>query len=658
MRTMGPAVCLAIGLGVCLAQEAKVTVSEVQPRLLGTPIQTANTISYRVAPGYGPEGHDLLCRTTTAESGGHFSALDLATDEIVTHPLNHLEAYPITPASDGMIYVGSTTGEIMRYDPTGGAWGPLAQVFTGRGLYHVRCMTEGTDGWLYVGSCYGDRARCRMADGTVEMLPPVGEAGSWYVSSCATLPDGRILFGLGHRCRIICYDPAQGKDVGRWAPEDWRGDGFALNLVAGSEIIYATHFPSGRRGAFDADTGELLGTAPWPPMASGSTWSKWWHSSGYGSGLDFYLDPETDAILACDGERVHRWHPRRAELCGTLEPEDFRPAPALALEMKYSIETDGEYVTWDQARLKARIRRTYPEPAVARGLFGLGPGPDGCVYGGAYQSMHLYRYDPIGGELRDLGNHHPGWSGEIYSLTTRRGELITCSYTNGAVVAYDPEKAWECSVTEKINPRSLGFFGQRVYRPLGCCVDDDGRVWGVGPAGWGSTGGGVAFVDPDTGETGSTALPEAPFAVLPIGPGRVLVCGGVMRWWDTASNAEIASCPWPAGAAGGAALLTREPARIVSCGGRSLSIIEVGEPGKPTVESTLTAPVQCDDLRPWKEGHFVVGGPEGFATVDAAQATWHHFTRTPLGSRYVFAVVGDAVYYGSGPQLYVLHIPQ
>jgi len=639
------------------AQEVTVAVSEAQPRLIGTPIQVANTISYKVAPGYGVDGHDLLCRTTTAESGGHFFALDLATGELRTHPLNHLEAYPITPASDGMIYVGSTTGQIMRYDPKTDGWSPLAQAFSGRGLYHVRCMTEGKDGWLYVGSCYGDRARCRMSDGAVEMLPPIAEAGSWYVSSCATLPDGRILFGLGHQCRMICYDPTQGRDVGQWAPEDWRSDGFCLNLLAGRDVVYATHFPSGRRGAFDALTGEFLGLAPWPAMASGVTWSKWSHSSGYGSGLDFYLDPETDAIVACDGEKVYRWNPKRPDLPATVALTDFQAPESLALEMRYSVQPEGEYLEWDALRLNVVKERTFPEPPAARGLFGLGVGPDGRLYGGAYQSMRLYRYDPRTSELKDLGNHNPRWSGEIYSMTVREGELITCSYTNGAVVAYDPGRAWECDAQAQVNPRLLGYFGQRVYRPVACCVAEDGRVWGVGPAGWGTTGGGVAFVDPETGQSGSAALPEAPFAVLPIAADRLLVCGSMMRWWDTRANSELGSCAWPAGAAGGAVLLSADPPRVAYCGAKALSVVTIGEPGEATVDRTLEAPIACEDLRPWRDGKLVVGGSEGFATVDPATGVWHHFCKSGLPTRYVWQVLGDQVYYGSGAQLYCVGIP-
>jgi len=49
--------------------------------------------------------------------------MDLTTGKIFTHPLNTLEAYPIVLGSDRNIYVGSTSGEVMRWRPTTDEWG-------------------------------------------------------------------------------------------------------------------------------------------------------------------------------------------------------------------------------------------------------------------------------------------------------------------------------------------------------------------------------------------------------------------------------------------------------------------------------------------------------------------------------------------------------
>ncbi len=120
------------------------------PRVLGVPIQDANLISYRLCPGYGRGGADLLCWTTTAESGGHFCALDLATGQLDVRAFHHREAYPIIPASDGCIYTGSTAGEVWRYRALGGSWTIVARVWPVSAgpdaVSHIRVLAEGRDG--------------------------------------------------------------------------------------------------------------------------------------------------------------------------------------------------------------------------------------------------------------------------------------------------------------------------------------------------------------------------------------------------------------------------------------------------------------------------------------------------------------------------------
>lgn len=622
--------------------------------LLGTPIQDANVISYRVCPGYGVHRHDLLCWTSTAESGAHFAALDLQTDGLDIKPIGHLEAYPLTPASDGAIYVGSTTGEIWRYRAAGSLWEVLARPWDnsgGYGVHHIRVLCEGKDGWLYCGSCYGERARVNRQSGEVQRLPAIPEDGSWYVSAVAPLPDGRLAFGCGHVARLFVYDPAQGRDVAQWAPESWRDDGFCLSLAVGNSVLFARHFPSGRRGAFALETGEFLGEAPWPPDVAYPRWSSWSHSSGYGSGIDFYVIPGTDTIATCDGQEVFLWNP--GEGGRTIQPQAFFPPAALALEMRYAVTTDLKVLEYDRVRLKVLEERTYEQPRVERGLFGLGIGPDGCVYGGAYQSTHLFRYDPRTNELRDLGDHNPGWSGETYSFCRRGQELVCASYTHGAVVLYDPARPWQSDSVKRINPRFVGCFGQYTYRPLACTATSDGRVWGVGPAGWGSSGGGVSWVDPESGRSGSTRLATAPFAIAELEPGRLIVSDGTaLRWWDAHRNEEIASAPWPGGSAGAAVLLEAEPVPRLACAdGRNLSLLRLPQPGTIETEITSPLPVAAGRLL-WEGQRLIAGGSDGIAEFDPETGQWTTLCSMGPGCQYAFAATPEAVYFTHGPNLY------
>lgn len=208
------------------------------------------------------------------------------------------------------------------------------------------------------------------------------------------------------------------------------------------------------------------------------------------------------------------------------------------------------------------------------------------------------------------------------------------------------------------NPRALGMFGQFVYRPYACCAGDDGRIWAVGAAGWGTAGGGVAWLNPSTGQSGSSHLPDTPLGVLPLPGKRLLVCSGSqIRWWDAASDRLTAVASWPTGVASGYAILNSSPPRVLCVGGKKGAVLTLGDPGQVRLDRQFEAPLSCEDLRPWRDGKFVVGGPGGFATLDPRTGTWHHFTDAPLGHRWAFAVLGDTVYYHSGPHLMAVDVP-
>jgi hypothetical protein len=624
---------------------------------LGVPVTAANRIGFKTRRGFGPEGHDLLCWTTTAESGGHFCAMDIQTGKVYTHPLNHMEAYPIVFGSDGCVYTGSTSGEVLRWNPKTNTWGAIGKplfAWPGASLNHVRCLCEGRDKWLYAGSVYGERARIHIETGEVQKLPATPETGNWYVASAETLPDGRIAFGYGHAARIFIYGPAQGKDVGQWLPSDWTQDGFVLNMLVAKSVLYATHFPSGRRGAFDLQTGKFLGLIPWPESLASKRWSIW----GWGAGFDFYVLPGTDTAVACDGKVIYQYDPRRPDLPPTLPMRDFRPPPDLELAMRYDVTTDCRVLVYDRLHKKVVRSITPEQPAAARNLFSLGVGPDGKVYGGAYQSTQLFRYDPKSGELAMLGDHHPGWSGETFSYAVWKDELITASYTNGAVVAYNPKKPWKAQIGKMINPRRVGFLGQRVYRPLSICVAEGGKIWAVGPAGWGTTGGGIAWIDPRTGKTEATPLPDGPQDIVPLPGNRLLfLSAGRLRWWDGTTNREIASA-LPPGAF--VSIEPLEPGRIgtrfLCATANELLIVSAGTPGKADVEKRIPSPIPCARALVY-DGQAIVGGVQGFAVVDLQTGTTDHFCSTPLGLRWAFVVAQGAVYFHSGPQLRKAPLP-
>lgn len=628
---------------------------------LGIPVTAQNRISYKTAHRFGPAKLDLLCWTTTAESGGYFCALNLGDGTVKVHPLNHLEAYPIVFGSDGRVYTGSTSGEVFSWDPLTDRWGPLGTPlfkYPGSTVNHVRALCEGDKGWLYAGSCNGERARVNIQDGTVERLPGIAEEGNWYVSAVAKLPDGRIAFGCGYKARVFVYDPELGRDVAQVLPVGWMKDGFCFNLVVGKSVLYATHFPSGRRGAIDAATGRFIGEVPWPLDSTGHPWSKWVHSSGYGSAVDFYSVPGTDEIVSSDGRGIRRFDPGVTPFSTTIAPSQFLPAPDLALALRYEVTTDCRVLEYDAVRLRVKKELRPLLPPVERTVFALGVGPDGEVYGGAYQSTLLFRHDPVTGRTQVLGDHHPGWSGETFSYAVRRGELICASYTNGAVVGYDPARPWDCEGGAMKNPRFLGFLGQQVYRPLSTCVTEDGRIWSVGPAGWGSVGGGIGVCNPEVNSMETTPLPDVPHTLLSLRAHRLLVCSdSLLRWWDTVTNTQVAAATLHFDCVDACRSGVDSGSVLVLADRRTLLMVDTDSPGSYRIVKTVSLPFGCSRLLEacnWA----ILGGEKGLLAVDVVSGQIIHFCRTPIGSRWAFALEGPSVFFSNGAHLMKATLPE
>jgi len=297
--------------------------------------------------------------------------------------------------------------------------------------------------------------------------------------------------------------------------------------------------------------------------------------------------------------------------------------------------------------------REIPVPPVpaARSLFGIGVGPDGRIYGGAYQNMHLFRYDPGTRELVDLGNHSPRWTGETYSFCLRGSELVCASYVNGGVVLYDPSRPWDCVSGDQVNPRFVGSFGQYVYRPYACTAASDGRIWGVGAAGWGTTGGGIAWLDPDSGQTASQRLPDTPWMIAELDPSTLLVASeGKLRWWDEKSNRELASCSYPRGIASDVVLLRGGSLpRVAFCDAAGLHLASLPRPGQLQILADFPCPVPCAKML-WDGTRLIVGGSAGIAELDPTNGKWVVLCNSST-TRWGFAATPEAVYFTSGAQL-------
>jgi len=165
------------------------------------------------------------------------------------------------------------------------------------------------------------------------------------------------------------------------------------------------------------------------------------------------------------------------------------------------------------------------------GIFSLGLGPDGCIYGGVYNLLHLFRYDPKSGVLEDLGNATPSYSGEYYSFCTLGGKLYMASYTYSVLTVYDPSLPWNPGSSPDSNPRTIGPVGEEQYRPPALVAGSDGKIYiGSIPA-YGKLGGALSIYDPeaDTFEVHRNIIPDQSILSLVEGSGGILYGGSGIR---------------------------------------------------------------------------------------------------------------------------------
>jgi hypothetical protein len=290
-------------------------------------------------------------------------------------------------------------------------------------------------------------------------------------------------------------------------------------------------------------------------------------------------------------------------------------------------------------------------------MFSLGVGPDGKVYGGTYQSTLLFQHDPATGSTKVLGDHHPGWSGETYYYVVRGRELVCASYTNGAIVVYDPASPWDCERGAMKNPRFIGFLGQKVYRPFSTCISEDGRIWSVGPTGWGSVGGGIGRCDPESKEIQTTALGEVPHSVLPLRENKLIVCSdSLVRWWDATTNKPLSDVKLAFQCLDACLSGPGPGSLLMLSASRELLLVDVSSPGRTRVIKTIKLGLPCSRVINWS-GLIVVGGEKGFGTVDLSSGAVNHFCSTPLGSRWAFTAASGSVYFGSGGHLMRARLP-
>lgn len=425
----------------------------------------------------------------------------------------------------------------------------MVDVTTGEALFSSEIEDTTLGGWILVdddGMVYFT-ARHPMSAGLFSFNPETGEltnleervAGQSVLYSASWGPDGRIYFGTYPNAKVVAFDPGTGEIQDYGTQTEDAAYVFSLGVVDGE--IWAGTGPVPHLYVIDPDTGDrreiqppehVMANTQWfigidqradkalirlSPRGNYDTavldlstgeWSEQIIPSVFGSGptnLDAdgrtYMFSEdvvtsydtTSGELAPTGWADTALPELLADQVGTYDMAVLE-LPGTEGETLVGLSTDGDLWTYHLDTAETTFSRAEIEPAPAE-AHGLGVGPDGNAYIGAYLSSgSMTQVDSQSLELTPLRGPK-----QADAIATHGDELIVTSYPGAVVHAGDPEQDW----TWGTNPRHVltlergePHFQDRIN---GVVSIGDRVALGTVPD-YGELGGALTLVDTETGE--------------------------------------------------------------------------------------------------------------------------------------------------------------
>lgn len=479
---------------------------------LGVPVKSVNWV--RVLPGQNAKGEPILLTTMGQDNGALFVCdIDLQT-------------------------------------------GHCTQLAAG--LDASRCPTAAymnpKTGVLYVGGCHS--AHLHRYDPNVpresRRLEDLGQIDSWRCSFPCRIdeaPDGSIYIGGYEGASLTRFDPKtnQFTEYGSLDPTDkylyplCGADGTVAAVVR----VCFVHVV-----VFDPKTGAHKTVGPTIDV----------NAAGGGS-----LGPsELDLIRGTDGMLYIQSKAGNFRLSGM----DAIPVDALPAAEPVPTLPDGSTAEFldSKEQVNRRVRLTAPSGATRElaldwegtgtGLFLVHAGCDGKLYGSSVLPEHLFRCNPDGSDMIDLGQCSVSM-GEAYSMANLDGKIYIGSYPGARLSIYDPAKPYRFGEEEGVNPRDIGRIDAVAYRPRAMIAGPAGKVWIGSVPDYGMWGGTLVNYDPKTGKLVSHrhVVQDASVTALAWLPklGQILVglsnqggSGTTPRidsvpfvWWDPAADRAV-----------------------------------------------------------------------------------------------------------------------
>jgi len=550
-------------------------------------------------------------------------------------------AYGLCEGNDGKIYIGAVqAGKIFSYNP---ATDRITDHGRAAGEEFVLTMHRGPDGRIY-GATYPN-AKVVVYDPSCNQVLDLGRMHptDMYCRDLAVASNGRIFCGIGSHADVVVYYPENGTRTSI-LPAQYKNNSFAYTMDAEEDIVYAYLLFDQVVILFNATTNAVLAEiknasisrqiSGGPVLISNLTsgeymrFNRTTHLLGVYStpGYSFY-DGDTGIGISASSTFFSAYNATSSQLLSSVD-----------------VSKDGEGMS----------------------IFSLGTGPDGYIYGGVYNLLHLFRYDPGADSLADLGPVVPGATGEFYSFLSHGEKLYMASYTHAILSVYDPA----LPLNPGTNPRKIGPVGDEQYRPPALVSGSDGRIYIGSIPTYGKYGGALTAYDPfsNTFCVHRNIIPNQSIVALTPGTdGRYIyggssIHGGVeppiaveahLFAWDTQINTTVLDIVPVAGAGAITAVSTGADGKIYGCAGDVLFVYDPTTGKIVHVQSSFVGSIT--QLVNWTDGFiYGINGDFLFRFGTLQQGGTVDFELLYSGGTCLTLGIDGRIYFARGTDLFVL----
>lgn len=527
-------------------------------------------------------------------------------------------AWALVKGPDERIYLGTWDGAlVLRFDPKQPEKGIVVVGKPSATEDYLWQYDLGKDGKLY--ACTYPQAKLVSVDPKTDAMEDLGRMHptEMYARTLAVGPNGKVYVGVGpEKGDLVVFDPATKQSRRLLTPE---------------------------------------------VRAAGG-----WSNAGGFVGVSRRTDGN---VYAEFGTNLMR-----------LDDETLTRVPNLPDQPKLQLR-DGRVITsferggftlLDPATGKT-VERTFKYAGNGDHIFVVGVGPSNCVYGSTAMPLEVFRHDPRSGLSEDLGAM-PG--GEVYSMIEERGKLYLCYYGGSVMNLYDPARPfWKFGTGADSNPISFGGVGDGHLRPRAMIRGREDLIYIGSEPPYGQLGGAMAVWDPQKNKTIENyrhIVTNQSIVSLAWEPQSGLIFGGSGNWggggskpvekealffaFDPITKRKVFEVALAPGARSYPAMVAAE-GKIFTTAGDKLFIFDPA--AKKVVKTVLLPGAQVEISLGRHASGKLVGLAGGHVYIlDPKNGEIISKTKAPVPVRCGFALMEDAVYFGSNAELWCYRLPK